>query len=104
MCSSRIARPRIRVDFNELCDEDLVLLSKLDEVVCEDGNTVTLTPGMEVVVCERNVYADGQAELIYATGIAELNDPARTGRWTTAARWCCRIDAKGIRVEDITHT
>lgn len=54
--------PRIRVDFNELVDSGLVLLSKTDRVECDDGNELVLEVGLEVIAFEHNAYGDGTAE------------------------------------------
>jgi hypothetical protein len=46
-------RPRLYVDFNEMADTDLVLLSKGDTKVDSSGQTVHLEEGMLV-----HVYMD----------------------------------------------
>lgn len=37
-------KPRVRVDFNELLEQDLVLLSKNDETEDSDGNPKSKRP------------------------------------------------------------
>lgn len=97
-------RPRIRVDFNELVQNDLVLLSKFDKVKDSEGGEVQLSEGVEVFVYEFNNYDNGETEWLLADGVAELNDPNVNGQWSKAAKWCCRIDKKGIRVELLKNT
>jgi hypothetical protein len=83
--------PRIRVDFNELVDPNLVLLSKTDVVECDDGTRLTLEQGMRLIAFEHNAYGDGTHEYLYAQGLAERNDPGVNGEWTRNAQWCCRF-------------
>jgi hypothetical protein len=83
--------PRIRVDFNELVDSDLVLLAKTDLVKCEQGSELTLQAGLPVIAYEYNEYADGTTEYLYVQGCAERNDPKLNGEWTRNAQWCCRF-------------
>ncbi len=97
--SQNMDRPRIRVDFNALAAPDLVLLSKEDLVLDSAGNQVLLVEGAEVFVYEYNHYEDGEREYLLADGIAEINRPEINGEWTRPAKWCCRMDARGVRVE-----
>jgi hypothetical protein len=89
-------RPRIYVDFNEMLDVDLVLLSKTDTTPDSDGNLVELREGMRVCIYSEDIGDDGEPDNLIADGIAERN--ARSD-WSSPARWCCRIDAAGIRHE-----
>ena len=92
-------KARIRVDFNELIEPDLVLLSKTDIVEDSDGNSIELTTGKIISIYEFNEYAGGEKEYLLAEGIAELNNPANNGEWTRIVKWCWRINHKGISVE-----
>jgi len=92
-------RPRLRVDFNELVQDDLVLLSKSDLVKDSEGTEFFLSEGLTVFVYEFNDYEDGTKEYLLADGVAELNSPEANGNWTKPAKWCCRIDKNGIRNE-----
>jgi len=83
--------PRIRVDFNELVEPGLVLLSKTDLVTCDDGTNIVLHPALPLVAFEYNEYGDGTPEYLFVQGKAERNDPQKNGEWTRAARWCCRF-------------
>ena len=92
----KLDKPRVRVDFNELVQEDVVLLSKTDEVIDSAGNCLILTEGLEVSIYEYNDYGDGDKEFLLADGVAELNDITRNGEWCKVAKWCCRINKNGI--------
>lgn len=91
-------RPRIRVDFNEMAAQDLVLLSKTDNALDSSGKEIVLSEGLPVYIYEYNNCSDGEEELLVADGVAEANDPVRNGAWTAKAKWCCRIGSLGIRV------
>lgn len=93
-------KARIRVDFNELIQEDLVLLSKVDEVIDSEGHSFVLTQGMPVAIYEYNKYQDGGSEYLLAEGIVELNNPEINSSWSKAAKWCCRINGTGIIVKN----
>jgi hypothetical protein len=93
-------KARVRVDFNELVQDDLVLLSKDDLEVDSKGNEVNLYEGLHVSVYESNEYENGAKELLLAEGVAELNDPKTNGEWSKAAKWCCRINSDGIVVKN----
>ena len=91
-------QPRIYVDFNEMLDVDLVLLSKGDTKLDSLGNEVKLEDGMSV-----NIYMDdedefGREDNLIAEGIVELNIE-KEGTWGAIAKWNCRIDKNGIRHE-----
>ena len=92
-------KPRIQVDFNELVQPDVVLLSKTDLVIDATSACVLLSEGLPVFVYEYNCYADGTEEYLLAEGNAELNDVAANGEWSKPAKWCCRINDNGVRVE-----
>lgn len=87
-------RPRIYVDFNEFLDKDLVLLSRGDTTLDSSATEVRLAERMPVHVYSDDVAPDDP--LLIADGIAERNTD--TG-WSAHVKWCCRIDAAGIREE-----
>ena len=55
-------KPRIKVDFNELMEKDLVLLSKTDEVEDSTGQKITLQVDKPVAIYEHNHYESGEKE------------------------------------------
>lgn len=89
-------RARIRVDFNEMVEPDLVLLSKSDVRTDSAGNEIMLTVGTQVYIYCPDVNDFGQKDNLIADGYVERNT---FGGWTSAAKWCCRIDERGIRWE-----
>ena len=92
----QLDKPRIRVDFNELVQPDLVLLAKTDNVQDSAGNQVILEEGLSISIYEFNHYDDGTNEYLLADGTVELNNPDVNGKWSAAAKWCCRINENGI--------
>jgi hypothetical protein len=84
--------PRFSVDFNELIENDLVMLSQADERVDVAGVSVALVQGLQVEVQEENLYDDGLHEVLFARGVVEAN---MTGTWSHV-KWLCRIDSAGI--------
>lgn len=83
---------RFSVDFNELIEHDLVMLSQADERTDVTGVSVALVQGLQVEVQEENLYADGIHEVLFAQGVVEANT---TGNWLHV-KWLCRIDSAGI--------
>src|SRR5688572_11072372 len=88
--------PRLYVDFNEMLEPGLVLLSKEDTEVDTHGNVVLLCEGLHVRIYDDDSDRNGNVDNLIAEGIVERN--VATG-WAAAAKWCCRIDSKGIRHE-----
>jgi hypothetical protein len=91
-----LREPRIYVDFNEMIEENLVLLSKTDFKQNSDGVPIELKEGMSI-----KIYSDDENDLnerdnLIADGIVELNT---YGEWTKPAKWNCRIDKNGIKHE-----
>jgi len=83
---------RFNVDFNELIEPDLIMLSQTDLRKDVAGVSVLLVEGLAVEVQEDNLYADGSHEVLFARGLAEANT---TGQWSHV-KWLCRIDAEGV--------
>jgi hypothetical protein len=88
-------RPTLSVDFNEMLDADLVLLSATDTRRDARGDTVELREGMEVRVYDDDPDADGRPGKLVATGVVERNSSGED--WCAHVKWCCRIDAHGIQ-------
>lgn len=88
--------PRLYVDFNEMLEPDLVLLSKEDTTVDSHGNVVVLREGLPVRIYDEDSDINGNVDNLIAEGVAERN--IATG-WSAVAKWCCRIDSNGIRHE-----
>lgn len=95
MFIENIDKPRIKVDFNERMEPDLVLISQTDEITDSEGNIIKLFSGTFVYLYEYNKYDDGEEEYLFAEGIVELNDKLMNKH----AKWSCRINDKGIVAE-----
>lgn len=87
-------RPLFRVDFNEMVDRDVVLLSRDDVKIAIDGTPHALFEGMEVKVCCPDDDQDGNPDPLIASGVVERN---KIPGWGADVRWSCRIDNDGIR-------
>ncbi len=92
MSTSELDRSRIKVDFNEMIDNDLIFLSQTDERIDSPGNIIALDDGNIVHIYEYNRYEDGQEEMFTATGIVERHDKVINKN----VKWCCRINSDGI--------
>jgi hypothetical protein len=95
---------RIFVDFNEMVESNLVLLSKTDVKVNSDGIDITLFSGMPVYIYMDDTDVSGKKDNLLADGVVELNNPSVNGDWTKAAKWCCRINNRGIFYESEKYT
>lgn len=82
------------VDFNEMVEKDLVLLSQQHERADIEGDVVPLVEGMLVRVCELDKDEAGGNDWLVADGRVEASV---VGGWSGRAKWCCRLDARGIR-------
>lgn len=89
----KIKEARIYVDFNEMIEDDLVLLSQTDFKKDSMGNMVELTEGLKVKIYMSDSDEFGIEDNLIAEGTVELNT---YGGWTQAAKWNCRIDINGI--------
>ena len=82
------------VDFNEMPESDLVLLSSQDSKMAINGEAVLLKEGAEVTVYMDDIDENGGVDSLVATGIIERNS---NQAWGAHVKWCCRINADGIR-------
>ncbi|WP_233968879.1 hypothetical protein [Pectobacterium polaris] len=63
-------KPRIKLDFNELMEKDLVLLSKTDEVEDFSGQKIMFWVGRSTEIYECNYYENGEKEYFLTEGVA----------------------------------
>lgn len=86
--------PLFYVDFNELMEFDVVLLSATDWKRDADGNDVYLSEGLAISIYSDDVGEDGKPDNLVADGVVIPNK--YTGSFPHV-RWCCRISSPGIR-------
>jgi hypothetical protein len=65
-----------------------------------EGKTVTLQEDMPVFVYDEDWDDAGKEDNLIADGTVRLNTACG---WTSAAKWCCVIDKKGIRHEHVEN-
>ncbi|MFV0480921.1 MAG: hypothetical protein ACK5LP_02950 [Campylobacteraceae bacterium] len=87
-------KPRIYVDFNEMIEEDLVLLSKTDLKKDSDGIEILLFEGKKVDIYMDD-EEDGFVDNLIASGTVERNNSERF----KVCKWNCHIDKNGIMSE-----
>ena len=95
-------KARLRVDFNEMVDENTIMLSQTDMRTDAQGRPVLLYEGLPVSIYEEDIYEDGEAELLNAEGVVIRHD-LDTYPFFPHVKWFCRIDSNGIRVLDSCH-
>jgi hypothetical protein len=83
------------VDFNEMLEANLVLLSAGDEKLDDQGKIVLLREGLEVTVLMEDFDVTGRVDSLVAIGVVEQN--RSDASWGRHVKWCCRIDNRGIR-------
>jgi hypothetical protein len=88
--------PLLYVDFNEMVEPNLVLLSAGDTKNDRFGALVQLREGMPIRIYSDDESADGKPDNLIAQGTVEKNKA--TG-WSSHVKWCCRIDSNGINHE-----
>ena len=89
--------PQFLVDFNELIEPNLVLLSSSNVKTDMLGNEITFYEGMPVAIYMDDIDEAGEKTKLIASGIAIQNQTNIP--WTQNAKWLCLIDEKGIRHE-----
>lgn len=87
--------PRIYVDFNEMIDKNLVLLSKTDFKKNSDGLLIELKEGLCIKIYMDDTDDLNKQDNLIAEGTVELNN---SGLFDIC-KWNCRIDENGIRHE-----
>ncbi len=88
-----MSNPCFHVDFNEMVEADLVLLSREDRKNDNAGNSVQLYEGMEVCIFMEDEDENGIEDNLIACGTVEKN---RDTGWSKDVKWCCRVTDAGI--------
>ncbi len=91
-------KPRIYVDFNEMLDDDIVLLSQNDTKIDSAGNIITFYEGMPVSIYMDDVDCDGKEDNLIAEGIV-IKPDLNKYPWSKHVKWCCRF----ILVQRLNH-
>ncbi len=84
---------RIYVDFNEMIEENLVILSETDIKEDSKGNKIKLKEGLKVKLYSDDLCSCNESDNLLADGIVELNAHASFG---ISPKWNCRINTKGV--------
>ena len=84
---------RIYVDFNEMIEENLVMLSETDIKEDSKGNKVELKEGLKVKLYSDDLCGCNERDNLLADGMVELNTHGNFGR---GPKWNCRINKLGI--------
>lgn len=77
------------MDFNEMVDTDVVLLSREDHRQDSSGALIAMQPGLRVFLYMEDADESGAPRNLLATGIVEPNE---ADDWSASVRWRCRID------------
>jgi hypothetical protein len=71
-------RPLFYVDFNELMEFDVVLLSQTDIKKDAQGNDVVLVEGLSIAIYSDDIGSDGQPDSLVAEGVVIRNKYTRS--------------------------
>ncbi len=86
-------RTRILVDFNELIEENLILLSREDSKLDSMGKLIIFYEEMSIgIYSDDNLDDNGEVDNIIADGIAVRNKT----EYYPYVKWCCLINEEGI--------
>ena len=91
-------KARVYVDFNEMVESDIVLLSKDDTITDSHGNIISLYEGMPVSIYSDDLSDHGEVDNFIAEGIAIKYDLSKYPNWSHV-KWCCHIDLKTLMHE-----
>ena len=84
---------RIYVDFNDMIEEDLVILSETDIKEDSKGKKIKLKEGLKVKLYSDDLCSCNESDNLIADGVVELNSH---GNWNRESKWNCRINKLGI--------
>jgi hypothetical protein len=87
-------KPKIEVNFNELINGGMILLSQFDFREDINGNKIYMKEGLEITIFEPD-YEEGKRDDLIANGyITKCNN-----KLYKKVKWCCKINKKGIKHE-----
>lgn len=103
LLSRILDKPRIQVDFNELIEEKLILLSKEDTKTDSAGNPITFAETMPIsIYSDDNLDDNNRIDCIIADGTAIQTPPQWKGNYPHV-KWCCRITGGYHVMSDKKH-
>jgi hypothetical protein len=88
-------KPRIYVDFNEMLDGNIVLLSVKDLKMDSEGNIIKFHEGLPVYIYSDDFDENLNEDNLIANGFAIKYDLSKDKHWSHV-KWCCKIDNIGI--------
>ena len=89
-------KARISVDFNEMVDRNIVMLSQTDSRMDSYGNIVALYEGMPISIYEEDIYENGEVDYLIAEGTVIKHD-LDAYPFFSHVKWFCLIDSNGIQ-------
>ncbi|MDR3056080.1 MAG: hypothetical protein LBU53_11895 [Zoogloeaceae bacterium] len=107
---TNLDRPRIRVDFNEQVDHDLVLRSKEDYKVNSARETITFHEGMEIGIYEEDWeghsdkdgnFVEDVPDFLIADGMA-IRTPDDWQKEYPECKWCCKLTGTIKHISDLS--
>ena len=90
-------RPRIYVDFNDMVNENVVLLSKEDTILDSAGNNIVLKEGLYVSIYSDDIDENNVMDNLVAEGTVIQVDLTNYYPSWQHVKWCCRISENGIK-------
>lgn len=94
LLSKILDKPRIQVDYNEMIEDDLILLSRDDTKIDSAGNKISFYKGMPIgIYSDDNIDENDHIDCIIADGIA-IKMPSEWQKSCNHVKWCCRITGK----------
>lgn len=84
---NKLDKSRIWLDFNEICDQDIYLLSQADIVNDSNGDDVELYEGLHISVFDFDKDANNNDDYLLAEGIVKRNELAIYPH----IKWLCHL-------------
>jgi|SRR3989338_5256409 len=88
---------RVPVDFNEMLEPDLVLLSQTDTKVDSAGNILKLFSGKKINIYDDCGDVDESGEKCKLLASAVVVENTSNVEWARWCKWLCKVDEKGIQ-------
>lgn len=103
LLSKILDKPRIQVDYNEMIEDDLILLSREDTKTDSASNEISFYEGMPVgIYSDDNIDENDRIDCIVSDGIA-IETPSEWQKNYSQVKWCCRITGRIRFISDIIN-